>query len=206
MKSKKTILLIIILLFFSIISFYTYRFISSPKYSIYKIQQSIKEKNKELFLQYVDLDSIINSFIDQIIEEEKKQLTANPSLENLKIQLKLRLIEKFRITIKEYLSNLVLSYFDLNLNIPILGEEVKSIFLLPLRLSFEVFKPDIQFSIGDTVYLNSDSAIVYVIFTPRGAPPINLQLKFKRLDSYWKLVEIQNLYEMFIKLKELDYN
>ncbi len=98
-KSKKLYFIFVLFLLLSIFSFY---FFYSPRYSLYQIQQSIKNKDKEAFLKYVDLDMLIEDFVQQIIRHESKQEKSRESIGQFKILSKKRNLRKYKTCIKRY--------------------------------------------------------------------------------------------------------
>ncbi|GIX42485.1 MAG: hypothetical protein KatS3mg129_2218 [Leptospiraceae bacterium] len=204
MKIKKLLIIIFILLFF-LSSYFVYSFLTSPRYSIYKIQSSIQHKDKEIFLQYVDIDSIIDDFLQQMILEESRGVNPDNPLEHFKSQLKIKLIEKFRPSIKQYFKQSILSYFNSTAENLILPQEAQILLLKKLE-SFSIPSHiGMQYSIDRIIYPEQNIAIVEFHIIPENAPPIILKLKFIKQNFYWKLIAIPNLYEFLLKLNELKF-
>jgi hypothetical protein len=207
MKNKKRthILFISILILILISSYFIYNFIFSPRFAIYRIQTAIENKDKEMFLKFVNLDSIIDDFFQQIILEESKEIYSNNPIEHYKVQLKIKLMERFKPEIKNYLKNLILSYFDSSQNHSSLPQIAESFFLKKIESLTIPIHIIMQYSIEKIYYQENQISIIEYKIIPENAPPLILKLKFKKENLYWKLIALPNLYETILKLNELKY-
>lgn len=202
MKNKKILyIFIIFILLLSTLSYFIYSFYTSPKYSIYRLQKSILDKDYNKFEKYADLDSIIDDFLEQWIQYYKNNFKNSTPIEKIKDSLKIKLIENAKDKFKWFLKKIILFYFNQS------KEEKNNEYLTLLNIwnltKEDLFHLLIQYKIHSIEYLDKENCIVNLEIQKEKDTPLILKLKFKKLDLNWKLIAITNLIEVLNKYFEL---
>jgi hypothetical protein len=194
MNHYKKLAFIVIFLLIASLSFY---FFYSPRFSIYLIQESITKKDKEAFLKYVDVDLLIENFVQQIIlKEVELQKSENP-IQKFKSYIKKEILENIQPTLKNFLKESLLAYFDHSI-----PEKLPSFYRKEWDVIPTLIYINTQYRIKKIEYENPHTAIVeYEIFL-KDQTTYNLKLKFERKNFYWKLIAIPNLYDFILKMNE----
>ncbi len=195
MKNRKLIIFLLLLsgLFISITYFFYKEFYLSPRYSMYQIYQSIQNKDQKKFQKYVDLDSVIENLINQIIE--KNTISGNSSfLEKIQSKFTIRILTEMKPVIIKNSRDLIL--FSIFSKAETINHSHKSenlqFFIENLTPELLVFINDFEFtkiifSISSIEYKYGEIAIV-TIQNNR-----DLKLVFKKVNNYWQLKELSNL-------------
>ncbi len=197
MKIIKIIIFTMFIFLFVSLSYFFYDFVSTPKFSIYKIQKSMINKDYQEFSKYVDLEQVIDRFLEQQIENLKNQKEDQSFLQKLVHTIQLNLLESQKKNIKSTLISLIEQYFQTNSD-----------------KHNQTFKKDYFFQIHIDIYLKEELISLFVFYyidsidckknhhcfvnikTRKNlAKQKLLQLEFYKQNNIWRLISINNLYE-----------
>ncbi len=198
-RNTKKIFISIVLIMLILFSYGLYHVYLSPLYSLYQIKNSIINKDKSKFLQYVDVDSVIDNFIEQILKKQKELLKSSKSLESIKIYLSIQFIESFKEEIKKIIKSIIFHYFDSSkISNSEIIEKIKQYLSINYINIWDFFLNIKVYSSIQKIEYTEDFAIVFLKYHLNSQKIVLLQFKFQKYNSIWKLIEISNLYEIII--------
>ncbi|MFN3603753.1 MAG: hypothetical protein ACK4UJ_03455 [Leptonema sp. (in: bacteria)] len=204
MKNKKYIIISFLFGIFISISFVIYDFFSSPKYSLYIITKSIINKDFNKFQNYVDLDSVVVHFIEQWIDfytQQVKNEQESFSLKKAQNTIKIKLLENAKPHLKKLIIYSIQLYFDKKQEF-----NQEKDYLDFIKNELNITKEDLLsiltlYKIHSIEYLeNRKVSTVYLEIQKETNIPQILKLKFTKEHTKWKLVSIENLFEVLNKI------
>jgi len=193
MKKFKKPYIYLTLIIFVLLSSFSFYFFYSPRFTLYLIQQSITNKDKEAFLKYVDVDMLVEDFVKQILLHESEQEKSENPIQKFKSYLKQEILENIKPVLKDILKQTLLAYF--NISTPNEVQSLpKELNLLPALIYFNT-----QYKIKKIQYEESNIALVEYEILFKNSTSNTLKLKFEKANFfYWKLIAIPNLYEFLL--------
>lgn len=194
MKIIKIIIFSFLILAFASIGYLVYDFFSTPKFSIYMINQSILKKDYKQFQKYVNVDQLVSNFIEQQIEFLKNQKEKQKLFQKIENTVKLKLLEDKKAEIKSTIISLIEQYFRSNLDKSIQKDDIfelhNKIFTQQGLITF------LFFYYIDSIDCREDTiCIVNIKLEMNKEKTKILRLEFIKENSIWKLNSIPNLIE-----------
>ena len=210
---KRLFIGILIIVTLAVISIIYFHFRQSPKSSFLQIRRAIETHDLNLFNKYVDLQSLSKSLVEQIVtysieKQEREMEEAENEWEELGAKMGKELAKGFVNLLKPALIALV----------------SKQIATYVEKGSIELFNSSKEGKIMDEIVLNKfengkinftgfeyekrDNNIALLgvgLFHKEYNTKLVLEVKFRKTDGYWKVLEITNFYDIIKKLDELEH-
>ena len=206
---KKTLISITILSILVLATFLGFNYWkSTPEYSLLKIKDAIDTKDVYLFKKYVDLETVIERSVDVALEkslenmEEKKDenifLDTSSFAKGLVALMKPSLVKGLINQVEKYVEG------KENINKSLVKNDRTNTVLQDLGLSSKRN----MLNNGKKKYLKKDrkAARLGMEFQGKDGEIIQIELKLRKYEDYWRVTEIANLSELvdYFFPKELD--
>lgn len=148
----------------------------TPEYSLRQIGTVIETHDMQLFLKHVDLRSVGNRMMDDLVMDQRRQPGSNALSQGVLDVFRPRLLESFEAQVERYVET---GHFSDSKTSDDFG-------LTNLKERFGKIGP-ISFT-----KINGRSAVVGLTVTPPNAPnSVILPLKMRQTsDDYWQLTEV----------------
>ena len=198
MKTKVLLLGLVLLTLLGGLAVYGY-WRSSPEYAIKMAVQAYKSKNRAQFENFVNLDGVLSSAIDDGLLAVLKKDTKDPMAGALGGTFALKLAEMLKPQIIKSAKVAVLDHFEREIGVddvaeaqtppvPVGGPVVKNV-LSKVRDS------DLHFKGYQKSEKAGDMAIFNLHFEKSGEPSVNLSVKLilKKNEGAWKVEEVANI-------------
>lgn len=205
-KTLISITIVSILLLASFLSFNYWK--STPEYSLLQIKDAIDTKDVYLFKKYVDLETIVERSVDVVLERSLENMEEKKD-ENIFLDTSSfakGLVKLMKPSIVNSLVNKVEKYVEgkENLNKRLIKNDRTITALQDLDLSSKRN----MLNNGKKKYLKKDrkAARLGMEFQGKDCEIIQIELKLKKYEDYWRVTEIANLSELVDHFfpKELD--
>jgi len=206
---KKTLISITILSILVLASFLGFNYWkSTPEYSLLKIKDAIDTKDVYLFKKYVDLETVIERSVDVALEKSLENMEEKKD-ENIFLDTSSfakGLVKLMKPSIVNGLVNKVEKYVEgkENLNKRLVKNDRTITALQDLDLSSKRN----MLNNGKKKYLKKDrkAARLGMEFQDKDGEIIQIELKLRKYEDYWRVTEIANLSELVDHFfpKELD--
>ncbi|PAB61010.1 DUF2939 domain-containing protein [Anaeromicrobium sediminis] len=188
--NKKLIIALIGLIVVGTIVAYMY-WVRTPQYSLNQIKKAVQQHDLITFEKYVDIDSLVTRFIDQAIAKEMHNSTDGTA------KLAAGLVEMIKPKIVESSKNQIKAYIEKGD-----FEETKE---NDTGISVKHFYKGVEFRSIDKIKKSGNIDLVALkIYNKRFEEELILEVKMRKLDSYWQVVELNNIGSLMDKIEELE--
>jgi len=183
-----------------------WQYTRTPKYSLWQVKKAIEQHDLASFEKYVDVEGIINSFIDQMLELLSDQEKPKDEWEQLGESIAKGLITLLKPQLTKIVRQQIADYVEIGK----FKQEKKST---------ESEGPEISLSeIWDKTgsekntfqgiaYIRKEGKIAYVglkFFQEQYDTTLILDLKMRHRGSYWQAAELSNFSEFMNKIDALE--
>lgn len=180
-----------------------WNYTGTPEYSLSQVEKAIEQRDLTSFQKYVDIEGVVNSLVDQVIEFTSAQYEneAKDEWEQMGVELGKKLVKILKPTLVEILKQQILMYIQTG---KINNDESKGN-ISTLKLWDKINRE--KSALRGISYVKKEGKNAYVgleLFQEKYDTSLTLSLKMINKGGYWQIVEIVDLLEFLKKLDELE--
>lgn len=196
---------IIIISCIAIGSILYWNYTKSPKYSLAQIEKSFKQHDISLFEKYIDIESLTNSLINDILDVQKKDVAKN-NFENLGESLGRGLVELLKPQFSQIAKQQLIKYVetgDLEKQKHTNSTNNQNFSLLNILEKSGGTKSGFK----GIEYIKKDGKVAYVgivLYNEDYNTNLILDLKMRDRGGYWQLIELSNFKDYINEIDDLE--
>lgn len=197
-NNKKLVVVgLIILLVAGAIGGYIY-WLRTPQYSLNQIKKAVEQHDLVTFEKHVDIDSLVTRFIDQAISKEMGD--SNEDIDTLAAGF----IEMLKPQIVEVAKNQIKTYVEKGNFEDVKEDDTET----PFKNFYkDVNGEGVQFRGIDEIKKSGKIAIIGLkLYSKKFEEELVLEVKMRKLDNYWQVVEFNNISDFVDKMNEFETN